>query len=175
MIIDDNLLVSVTYQLRTDHENGEIIETVEEPNPLKFLFGQGMLLPKFEENLSGKKTGDAFAFTLQAEDAYGLYTEEDVIDLPMSVFEVEGRVDPDLIQIGNSIPMMDSYGNRLTGVVRSVTDSSVKMDFNHPLAGKALHFSGKIVGVKVPDENDLSMFSHSCSSCGGGCEDGSCH
>lgn len=175
MLIDNNLLVSLTYQLRKENVNGEIVETVNESNPLKFIFGQGMLLPKFEENLAGKKTGDEFSFILSSEEAYGAYTEEDIIDLPMSVFEIDGQVESNLLTVGNAIPMMDSYGNRLTGIVKSVNESTVTMDFNHPLAGVNLHFSGKVIDVRFPSEEDLAMFNHSCSSCGGGCEDGSCH
>ncbi|MDY0281072.1 MAG: FKBP-type peptidyl-prolyl cis-trans isomerase [Salinivirgaceae bacterium] len=177
MIIENDKLVSVVYQLKSDNAQGEVIETINEENPLKFLFGKGMLLPKFESNLDGKKTGDSFEFTLGATEAYGEYTKDAIIDVPLTVFEAEGKVNYDLVKVGNAIPMMDSNGNRLNGIVQEVADTIVKMDFNHPMAGKQLHFSGTVVDVKQPDEEDLAAFNPQggCSGCSGGdCSDGGC-
>ena len=55
MIIENDKLVSLTYQLKSDNANGEVIETVTEDNPLTFIYGQGMMLPKFEENILVEK------------------------------------------------------------------------------------------------------------------------
>lgn len=163
MIIENDKLVSLTYQLKSDNAQGEIIENVTDERPLKFLFGQGMLLPKFENNLQGKKTGDSFEFTLTATEAYGEMTQDAIIEIPLSVFEMDGKVNYNLVKVGNSIPMMDSTGNRLSGVVKEIAKDTVTMDFNHPMAGKQLHFSGQVVEVKEPSEDDLAMFNHSCS------------
>jgi FKBP-type peptidyl-prolyl cis-trans isomerase SlyD len=177
MIIENDKLVSLTYQLKSDNAQGEIIETVTDERPMKFLFGQGMLLPKFENNLQGKKTGDSFEFTLTATEAYGEHTQDAIIEIPVAVFEMDGKVNYNLLKVGNSIPMMDSTGNRLAGIVMEIANEMVTMDFNHPMAGKQLHFSGQVMEVKEPNEDDLAMFNqHSCGSCGGGdCSDGGCH
>ena len=87
--------------------------------------------------------------------------------MPMSVFEVEGKVDENLLTTGNQVPMADSQGNRLIGTVLSHTDSSVKMDFNHPMAGTDLHFAGEILNVREATEDELNIYNNDgCSTCG---------
>jgi len=68
MEIGKNKVVSLSYTLTV---GGDVIETVNADNPLKFIFGTGYLLPKFEENVSGKKIGDGFDFILSAKEGYG--------------------------------------------------------------------------------------------------------
>ncbi|MDZ7636420.1 MAG: hypothetical protein U5L72_19145 [Bacteroidales bacterium] len=63
--------------------------------------------------------------------------------------------------------MMDSQGNRMNGVVVEIGDAFVKMDFNHPLAGTDLYFSGRIAGVREATPEELmGPVSNGCSSCG---------
>jgi FKBP-type peptidyl-prolyl cis-trans isomerase SlyD len=61
--------------------------------------------------------------------------------------------------------MMDTDGNPLTGIINEVTDTYVKMDFNHPMAGLDLFFSGKIVDVREATEHELAETINSCSGC----------
>ncbi len=172
MIIEKNKMVSVTYELKYDDADAELIEKVEKDSPLTFLFGAGNMLEHFEKNLEGLKVGDIFDFKLTSEQAYGPVTEDAVVNVPMNAFEVDGKVDPELIALGNAIPMMDSYGNKLHGIVLEVANDEVRMDFNHPLAGEDLHFKGKVIEVRDarPDEMNHSCGSDGgCSSCCGGC------
>jgi FKBP-type peptidyl-prolyl cis-trans isomerase SlyD len=180
MIIEKNKVVSLIYELRVDGSDGEVIESLNEEKPLTFLYGTGALLPMFESNIDGLKIGDAFKFDLKCEDAYGVATEEAVVDIPKSVFEVDGAFDNEMVKEGNAIPMMDGDGNRLNGVVVAVNHETVTMDFNHPLAGDDLHFHGKIVGIREATGEELQHgHIHSSDGCGGGCsshdkEGGSC-
>jgi len=155
LTVEKNRVVSLIYELRTESFDGEIVETVDESNPLVFLFGRGNLLPKFEEQIKGLKKGDSFNFSIPCEDAYGEIDEEAVIDLPISIFEIDGEIDEDLLQPGNVIPMQDEAGNRIDGMVLEVSDSRVTMDFNHPLAGADLYFSGKITDVREATEEEI--------------------
>lgn len=180
MVISQNKVVSLTYELRVNSKSGEVIEKVDRNSPLTFLFGSGSLLPKFEDNLSGLKIGDSFDFNLISEDAYGDFDENSVIKVPLQAFQMDGKVDYDLVKIGNKIPMQDSQGNRLTGVVKHVDTDSVTMDFNHPLAGNHLFFKGEITDIRQATEDELThghVHSESscegCDSCGG--EHGHCH
>ncbi len=183
MIIDKSRVVSLVYELRVDGSEGEIIESLNDAKPLTFIYGTGSLLPKFEANINGLKVGDTFRFDLKCEDAYGFATEDAVVDVPKSVFEVEGEFDDQLVKEGNAIPMMDGEGHRINGVVVAVEGDIVKMDFNHPLAGDDLHFSGKVVEVREATEEEL-QHGHihgnggGCGSGGGGCgcgnDGGSC-
>lgn len=175
MIIEKNRVVSLVYELRVDDSKGEVIESLTDEKPLTFIFGNGSLLPKFEDNINGLKVGDKFNFGLKSEDAYGLATEDAVVDIPKNVFEVEGEFDEEMVKVGNAIPMMDGDGNRLNGVVVEVNHETVKMDFNHPLAGDDLYFSGKVTDIRDATSEELTHghihgHSHGGGGCGEGCE-----
>ncbi|MBN1116811.1 MAG: FKBP-type peptidyl-prolyl cis-trans isomerase [Bacteroidales bacterium] len=174
MTISNETVVSLIYDLRVDSLEGEIIESLTEEKPLTFLFGAGNLLPKFEENIDGLGIGDAFEFNLNSSEAYGDVNHDAIVDVPLAAFQVNGSVDDNLLKIGNTIPMRDNQGNKLNGVVKDITDSTVVMDFNHPLAGNHLFFTGKVTDVRQATEEELSH-GHLHSSCGcggGGCGDG---
>lgn len=172
MNIAKDKVISVSYELRTS-ENGEIVEKTQEENPLTFLFGHGNMLPKFESNLEGLKQGDKFEFKLDSQDAYGKYNPKAVIDVPKSAFEVEGKVDEKLLQLGATVPMMDNNGNRFNGIVKEILDEKVKMDFNHPMADQNLFFNGEILEIREASENELKHGhvhqggeDHECTDCG---------
>ena len=158
MKIATNKVVSVTYRLEANTEGSERqhIETAGADRPLTFLFGSGGLIPAFEENLAGKIVGDSFAFSIEAADAYGVSEPEAIIDLPIDIFKVDGVIDVQMLRAGNVIPMNDREGNRLDGRVVSVGTETVKMDFNHPLAGHALHFSGEVIEVREASEEEIA-------------------
>lgn len=181
MKVGKNKFVKLSYELRTDSSNGEIIEKTEDVSPLEFVFGAGRMLEMFEDKLVGLVAGDKFDFSLDAEEAYGTKDEEAIVDLPLEIFQADGVVQDDLLVVGNSIPMMDSTGNRLNGLVLEVTEETVKMDFNHPLAGETLFFKGDVLAVREATEEELIAASNQggggCGSggCGsGGCGSGSC-
>ena len=180
MVVSQNKVVSLTYELRVNSKSGEVIESVKSDSPLTFMFGNGSLLPRFEDNLSGLKVGDSFDFNLVSEDAYGNYDENSLIKVPLKAFQIDGKVDYELVKIGNKIPMQDGEGHRLSGVVKTVDTDTVTMDFNHPLAGNHLFFKGEVVEIRQATEEELTHgHAHyegsceGCDSCGG--EEGHCH
>lgn len=182
MEIELNKVVSLSYTLEVD---GDIIETVTAEKPMQFIFGTGYLLPKFEENIKGKKVGDTFDFVLDAPDAYGNTNEDAIVELPKKIFEVDGKIQENVLYVGNVLPMMDSEGNRLNGTIDEVKEDTVIMNFNHPLAGASLHFSGKVEAIREATETELTngLFNekvqHSCGDgCGSDCSScgcGGCH
>lgn len=183
MSIAKDKMVTLTYDLRLDGKEGEIFESATAERPLVFLHGAGLMIPAFEEQLLGKKTGEDFEIVIPAAKGYGEVNEEAVVELPIDIFKVDGKVDETMLTPGNSIPMMSAHGQRMDGVVVSVQNETVTMDFNHPLAGEDLHFTGKVLEVRDATEDELSAaFSaggcgcgSSCDSgCGGGCSDDSC-
>lgn len=166
MKIEKNKMVSLAYELRERNSEGRIIETVEESRPLTFIYGTGRLLPLFESNLDSLSAGDDFKFPLSSADAYGEKVEEMIINVPKSVFMTEeGKLNEDICRIGNEVPMMDNEGHHLNGVINEIAEDYVKMDFNHPMAGVDLFFSGKIVEVRDATEQELAGTS-SCEGCG---------
>jgi len=156
MQITKNKVVSLTYELSENGPDGKLIERVELARPLSFIFGNGMLLEKFEDNLKDLSTGDKFSFLLPSIDAYGEMTNDAVVDIPVSAFEIDGKIKEGLLEIGNVIPMQDEHGHPLDGKVVSVVNDAVKMDFNHPLAGVNLFFNGEVVDVRDASEEELN-------------------
>jgi FKBP-type peptidyl-prolyl cis-trans isomerase SlyD len=174
--ISKNSMVTLIYDLRLDDELGEVIEQTSEDKPLQFLFGAGMMLPKFESHLEGLKKGEQFTIRLSKNDAYGEINEDAIIDLPKHVFLVDDQFDDELISVGNSVPMMSSNGQRLNGQVLEVGFDSVKMDFNHPLAGEDLYFTGKVLEVRAATEEEITeaLYGGGCGCGSGGCGDDEC-
>ena len=169
MEIIDKKVISLIYELRQDSASGDIVEQVEKTNPLQFIFGSGNLLPKFEENLSGLKPGEAFEFGLKSEDAYGPVVDNAIVSVPKNIFEVEGEVDQNMLQIGNMVPMMDNEGRRMNGKILEVDAEIVKMDFNHPMAGEDLHFKSEVTDIREATEDELAHGhvhgNQDCSTC----------
>ncbi|MCR5709411.1 MAG: FKBP-type peptidyl-prolyl cis-trans isomerase [Bacteroidales bacterium] len=173
MTIQDEKVVALTYVLEVE---GREADRADEQNPLEFIYGYGYLLPKFEEYLAGKTVGDTFEFTLSPEEGYGVFDPNAVIELPKHIFEIDGKIQDQLLVEGNMIPMMTQQGGVIHGKVVKVEPENVTMDFNHELAGKELHFTGKVVGVRDATEKELTDGLHgeraggcggNCSSCGG--------
>ena len=169
MTIQDEKVVSLTYTLQVD---GQVKDQATEAHPLEFIFGLGYLLPKFEEYIKGKSVGDSFEFRLSPEEGYGVYDEQAVVELPKHIFEIDGKLQEQLLVVGQTIPMMNQAGGVIPGKVVEVGADSVKMDFNHELAGKELHFTGKVTAVRDATEKELSDGLHgerAAKGCGGGC------
>ncbi len=155
MTISNEKVVTLVYLLRVDNSEGDIIETVKEDKPFVFLYGAGSMLPKFEENLNGLKAGEKFEFTLKSVDAYGQASEDALMDLPKNTFEVEGKIEEELLAEGNVIPMQNDEGEKFNGVIVEVKEKSVIIDFNHPLAGDDLHFTGNIIEVREATKEEI--------------------
>lgn len=172
MKIGEKTFVSLIYTLKV---GGEVVDSTTSENPLSFIYGAGYLLPKFEEHIKGLGKGDKFKFTLTPEDGYGPLMEEAVVELPRTVFMVDGAVEEGLLVVGNHIPMSTADGQQMIGVVREVSGDNVKMDFNHPMAGKTLDFSGEILDVREATDDDYMQAMGGCGcDCGECAEDSEC-
>ena len=183
MKIEANKVVEFSYELEVD---GQVVDRTTKERPLDYIHGTGSLLPKLEAHIEGMEPGAKIDVTLSPADGYGEVDPSRIIDLPKAAFEVNGEVREDLLVPGNTIPMMNSMGGVIPGVVLEVSEDSVKMDLNHQMAGKTLHFTGEVLSVREATEKELTEglhgeFVHSCG-CGGchggsdcgGCEGGHC-
>ena len=184
MKIEQNKVVEFCYELEVD---GNVVDHTTEERPLDYIHGTGSLLPKLEAHIEGMEPGAEFDVTLSPADGYGEVDPARIIDLPKAAFEVNGEVREDLLVPGNTIPMMNSMGGVIPGVVLEVSADTVKMDLNHRMAGKTLHFTGKVLTVREATEKELTEglhgeYVHTCG-CGGchghdgdcgGCEGGHC-
>ena len=183
MKIGQNKVVEFVYELEVD---GQVVDKTVKERPLDYIHGTGSLLPKLEEHIEGMQAGDTFDVTLSPADGYGEVDPSRIIDLPKGAFEVNGEIREDLLVPGNTIPMMNSMGGVIPGVVLEVTEDTVKMDLNHRMAGKTHHFTGEVVSVREATEKELTEGLHGeyvhscgCGGCGGhggcgDCEGGNC-
>ena len=153
MNINSNTVVSLTYELHTTTPEGQqvFVEKANEDQPLVFLFGVGMMLPKFEENIQGLKKGDKIGFELQAVDAYGELDESAVAQLPADMFKESG-----IPPVGEIIPLQDNQGNQFRAKVTEVSPEAVVVDLNHPMAGQNLHFDIEVLDVREATTDELA-------------------
>lgn len=157
MKVEKNSVVALTYSLSIPDSEGEtdVVEVVNENDPMYFIHGISGLPEGFENQIEGLSAGDTFDFTVAPEEGYGEYDEEAVVDLPKSVFQNSEVDQNELLQVGNIIPMTNEDGERLHGQIVEIHDDLVIMNFNHPLAGKEMHFSGKILSVRAATREEL--------------------
>lgn len=155
MNIAENHVVAISYTLK-EKGSDAIIENVDAQDPFIFLFGAGNLLEKFEENLSGKAQGDPFDFILLAPEAYGVLEADAIVDVPIEVFMNEGKLMEDIVIPGKQVRLVDQQGNPLTGIVLERGLEKIKIDFNHPMAGKDLHFVGTVVEVRKATDEEIA-------------------
>lgn len=145
--VKDGLVVSMEYKLTVD---GEVLDSSDEAGPLQFLAGYGNIIPGLESEMTGMKIGDSKNVTVQPGDGYGEFDEEAFTDVSRSEFP------PDLkLEEGMELHVTDEDGDHQVAYVAEFDDKTVKLDFNHPLAGDVLEFSVKVVALREPTEEEL--------------------
>ena len=156
MVIENNKVVLCHYTLREDDAAGQLIESTEGSEPLGYIHGVGQMIPTFEQNLAGKQAGDAFAFGIKAEDGYGEYDAEAVAEIPKNAFNL-GEMNPDDVFVeGEILPLQDENGEFMQGIITEVKTATVIVDFNHPMAGVDLYFTGHVEGVRDATSEELT-------------------
>ena len=172
-----NMFVAVSYTLYTvDGEKKEKIEEAPANKPFEFITGFGVTLDEFEKQIAQLDKGADFEFQLSKEQAYGDFEQERVLDLDRSIFQINGHFDHENIFEGAVVPLQNEDGNRFYGRVLEIGADKVKMDLNHPLAGKTLCFSGKVIDKREATNQEIQNLvnflsgEHSCG-CGCGCDD----
>ncbi len=155
MIIEKNKVVTLTYELHKDNSKGDLIEAVDDKNPFVFLFGSGSLLPEFEANIAAKTKGQNFEFGILAENAYGEMDERALQHVPKDIFIIDGKLAEDLLVVDTFVNLRDNEGNLVRARISDVGESEVLLDFNHPLAGQNLFFSGEILDVREATTEEI--------------------
>lgn len=164
LTVEENKVVTFEYTLKND--NGEVLDSSDKTAPLEYLHGSGNIIPGLESELEGKKVGDKFNASIEAEDAYGLRFEELVQKI-----DKEKLSHLPSIEIGMQLQAYDEDGMQILTVVE-VSDTEVTLDGNHPLAGQKLHFDVEIVNIReaTEDEIEFGLNGGECG-CGDGCGD----
>jgi FKBP-type peptidyl-prolyl cis-trans isomerase SlyD len=149
MKISDNSVVSIHYKLTNDE--GVLIDTSEGSDPLVYMHGTDSLIPGLERELTGKAAGEQFQVRILPEDGYGLVDEELIDTIDRSV--LDGIDD---IQVGMQLESKDPEGDIRYVIVQALTESTVTLNANAPLAGHVLNFDVSIDGVReaLPEEID---------------------
>lgn len=188
---ETNYRIGIDYKLYVIEADGTAVleEETTKQEPFRYLSGFSMTLEKFEKETAALNIGDSFDFTLTKDEAYGDYYEDRVLMLDKQMFCINGKFDSENIQVDALVPLQNADGQRFLGHVLEITDTQVRMDLNHPLAGKTLNFKGTIVEKEVASPQEIqAMIAHltgqgggcggcgggNCGGCGGNCGEGSC-
>lgn len=165
MQVDEKTYVAIDYKLTID--SGEEIDQSPEGQPLGFIVGTGQIIPGLEKGLMGKSTGENLQVTVDPDDAYGQPREDLVQELPKSQFPDDVEIKP-----GMTFQAQGPNGPLMINVIE-VQDENVKVDLNHPLAGKTLNFDVTINEVRQPTEDEMNEATQSCATeSEGGCAPG---
>ncbi len=161
MKITDNTFVAIDYCLTLD--SGEEADRSQAGQPLTFITGTGQIITGLEKALFGMRAGDTAKVTVEAEDAYGQAREDLIHEVPRDQFPADTEIQP-----GMAFQAEGPQGPFMI-VVKTVTDQTVTVDLNHPMAGQRLHFDVTVQEVREPSAADLAAMTD--SGCGCGCGD----
>lgn len=168
LLVAEHVVVSMDYRLVVD---GAVIDSTENAAPLQYIQGCGNIIPGLECQLLGMARGDSREVLVPARDAYGEHNPEAYAEIPRSQFPADFAV-----EVGGSIRVRDDSGRVHTTTICEISDENVKLNFNHPLAGKDLLFKATIVDLRpaTPEEIANGRLGGGCSCSSGSCSSGSC-
>lgn len=171
--IEPGKYVELVYDLYeiTPEGDEKLVHQVDPADPEKIISGvtPGVIIP-LEKALQGLGEGDKYNVFVNAEEAFGPYDPEQVVELDRELFEIDGKFDEEAIKVGELVPMMTADGFRISGLVKAVGSEKVTMDFNHPLAGKNVRFKGSVLKVRDATPEELQPV----HGCGCGCHHDDC-
>ncbi len=172
-VIGPGKFVGYAYKVYDD-ANGELLFEAPVDAPDTLVYGvTEEVIPGLLATLKDMGAGDKFIVTLPPAVAFGDVSKDFLIDVPLSAF---GDELPEQVKPGAVLPMVTDQGFTVRGKVLEITPEVVKMDFNHPFAGKTLRYEGQVLEVRDATEEEMKP-THSCGcGCGhdGGCGDGGC-
>ena len=145
--IEDDVVVSLAFTLTVDDE---IVDQADEQNPFFYLHGHENVIPGLENALQGMKIGESKTFVIKPEDAYGEPDPDGIMHLSRSEFPDDLPLEP-----GMELEMRNEDDEIVYATVASTTNTMVKLDFNHPLAGKSLQFEVTVLDLDTPSEEEL--------------------
>ncbi len=140
MTIQNGKQVSFDYKLTVD---GQVADSSEGRGPLEYTHGSGQIIPGLAKQLEGMKVGEEKTVSVPPEEAYGVVNPQAVQEVPKS--QLPPTLQP---QVGMMLQLKNKEGQAMPARILEVKPDSIKLDFNHPLAGKTLVFNVKIVSIK---------------------------
>ena len=145
--VRDGLVVSMEYTLSVD---GEVLDSSKDAGPLQFLAGYDNIVPGLEREMVGMKIGESKDVLVLPEDGYGEFDEEAFMEVPRSEFPADMELEE-----GLELGVSDEDGQQQLAFVESFNDETVRLDFNHPLAGAELQFNVKVVALREATKEEL--------------------
>ncbi|MDE5652811.1 MAG: FKBP-type peptidyl-prolyl cis-trans isomerase [Muribaculaceae bacterium] len=166
--------VKYAYKLYNEPD-GELLFEAKADAPDEMVYGiSHEVVPGLIAALKDLAAGDKFSVTLPPEAAFGERYDDNVVTLEKEIFERDGKLAEE-VKVGAELPMMTAEGFRILGRVIAIDDASVKMDFNHPFAGKTVKYDGEVIEVRDATPEELQPVGGcGCGHCGshGDCGDG---
>ncbi len=144
--IMDGRVVSMEYTLKVD---GNVMDSSEGREPLEYVHGAGNIIPGLEREMIGMAVGESKDVLVAAMDGYGEEDDKAFMDVPREQFPKEIPM-----KVGTELQVQNQAGQPMYACIDMVGDKSVRLDFNHPLAGKDLHFSVKVVGLREATDEE---------------------
>ena len=123
--------------------DGTIFDKSKEGEPLKFIVGSGQIIPGFEKAVEGMKLNEEKKVTIKPEDAYGKRDETAIREYLKKALPENFKPEKGMV-----IRLQDQTGRAIPGTIIDITENSITIDLNHPLAGKDLTFNIKVVGIE---------------------------
>ncbi len=146
--VSKDTVVSLDYTLRVD---GVVVDTSEKSEPIQFIQGHGHIISGLENQLYGMQIGEQKQVSVSASDGYGEVDKSAFADIPRDEFPADIP-----LKKGIGLQLRDQDGHITEGYISEVGERSVRLDFNHPLAGKDLDFSVEVVGLRNATSEELS-------------------
>ena len=138
----------MNYTLKNDQ--GMVLDTSENREPLSFIVGSGMIIPGLEKELHGKEKGDTVSVTVEPKDGYGEYDPNQTVTVSKNQF-AEGTE----IKQGMTVQAQREDGQIQLLTIKEVVDDTITLDANHPLAGQTLHFDVQIEDIREATEEEI--------------------
>ena len=146
--VDDGHVVSMHYTLRVD---GEVVDSSQGSEPLMFIQGMGHIIPGLEHELYDMQIGESKNVSVAPRDGYGDVDAEAFMDVPRDAFPGEIPM-----EVGTQLELQDKSGQPAHARIDAVTDDSVRLNMNHPLAGKQLEFEVTIEALRAATDEEVS-------------------
>ncbi len=141
MTAQHNDTVSIHYTGKFD--DGTVFDSSIGHDPLEFTVGAGQVIPGFEEGVVGMKANDRKNISIAPDMAYGEYHDSLLVEVPKNSIPDEIE-----LQVGMPLQMENNEGKSFIVVIKEITNDSVKLDANHPMAGKNLNFELELVKIE---------------------------
>jgi FKBP-type peptidyl-prolyl cis-trans isomerase SlyD len=149
MKIAKGTVVGIEYALHLG--DGAVIDHSEPGSPMRYLHGGGQIVPGLESALEGKEAGTAAKVVVDPPGGYGERDEQAVRVVPREAFPDDAP-----IETGSEFVVVDEQKRQVPLRIAKIENGSVTVDFNHPLAGKTLHFDIKVIDVRAATEEELA-------------------